>query len=39
MLTLLCCAVLVRLLEEAGICTIPGSGFGQAAGSNHFRTT
>jgi aspartate/methionine/tyrosine aminotransferase len=29
----------LQLLEEAGICTIPGSGFGQAAGSNHFRTT
>ncbi|KAF8057870.1 GGAT1 [Scenedesmus sp. PABB004] len=29
----------LRLLEQAGICTIPGSGFGQAAGSQHFRTT
>lgn len=29
----------LRLLEEAGICTIPGSGFGQAAGTQHFRTT
>ncbi len=29
----------LALLEEAGICTIPGSGFGQAAGSHHFRTT
>lgn len=29
----------LRLLEEAGICTIPGSGFGQSAGTHHFRTT
>uniref|UniRef100_A0A383W5D9 alanine transaminase n=1 Tax=Tetradesmus obliquus TaxID=3088 RepID=A0A383W5D9_TETOB len=29
----------LAMLEEAGICTIPGSGFGQAAGSQHFRTT
>jgi alanine transaminase len=29
----------LAMLEEAGICTIPGSGFGQSAGSQHFRTT
>lgn len=27
----------LRLLEEAGICTVPGSGFGQSAGTQHFR--
>ncbi|KAK0064272.1 alanine aminotransferase 2 [Biomphalaria pfeifferi] len=27
------------LLEETGICTVPGSGFRQAPGSFHFRTT
>merc|ERR1719384_1712689 len=27
------------LLEETGICVIPGSGFGQQAGTFHFRTT
>ncbi|XP_049874247.1 alanine aminotransferase 1-like [Pectinophora gossypiella] len=29
----------LRLLEATGICVVPGSGFGQAAGSFHFRTT
>eukprot|EP00775_Hariotina_reticulata_P003552 gene3552-3821_t len=29
----------LRLLNEAHICTIPGSGFGQAMGTHHFRTT
>ncbi|KAF6250547.1 alanine aminotransferase 2-like protein [Scenedesmus sp. NREL 46B-D3] len=29
----------LAMLDEAGICTIPGSGFGQSAGSHHFRTT
>jgi len=28
-----------QLLEATGICVIPGSGFGQAAGTFHFRTT
>ncbi|AMD18919.1 HBR018Cp [Eremothecium sinecaudum] len=28
-----------RLLERTGICTVPGSGFGQAAGTYHLRTT
>ncbi|CAB3222031.1 unnamed protein product [Arctia plantaginis] len=28
-----------RLLEETGICIIPGSGFGQKPGTWHFRTT
>lgn len=27
------------LLEEAGICVVPGSGFGQRPGTFHFRTT
>uniref|UniRef100_A0A0B7AXA4 alanine transaminase n=1 Tax=Arion vulgaris TaxID=1028688 RepID=A0A0B7AXA4_9EUPU len=27
------------LLEETGICVVPGSGFGQKAGTWHFRTT
>jgi len=27
------------LLEETGICVVPGSGFGQDAGTAHFRTT
>ena len=27
------------LLEETGICVIPGSGFGQLPGTFHFRTT
>ena len=29
----------LRLLEETGICVVPGSGFGQAPGTFHFRTT
>jgi glutamate--glyoxylate aminotransferase len=29
----------LRLLEETGISTVPGSGFGQAAGTLHLRTT
>ena len=29
----------LRLLEETGICVVPGSGFGQAPGTMHFRTT
>ena len=29
----------MRLLDATGICIVPGSGFGQAAGSWHFRTT
>lgn len=28
-----------RLLDATGICVVPGSGFGQAAGTWHFRTT
>ena len=28
-----------RMLEEAGVCVIPGSGFGQKQGTYHFRTT
>lgn len=28
-----------ELLEETGICVVPGSGFGQQAGTFHFRTT
>lgn len=28
-----------RLLEETGICIIPGTGFGQIPGTYHFRTT
>ncbi|KAL0871556.1 hypothetical protein ABMA27_004091 [Loxostege sticticalis] len=28
-----------KLLEETGICIIPGSGFGQRPGTYHFRTT
>ena len=27
------------LLEETGICVVPGSGFGQMPGTLHFRTT
>lgn len=30
---------LMALLEEAGICVVPGSGFGQKQGTYHFRTT
>jgi alanine transaminase len=29
----------LALLEETGICVIPGSGFGQLPGTLHFRTT
>ena len=29
----------LRLLEETGICVVPGSGFGQMPGTLHFRTT
>lgn len=29
----------LRLLESTGICVVPGSGFGQAPGTFHFRTT
>jgi aspartate/methionine/tyrosine aminotransferase len=29
----------MALLEETGICVVPGSGFGQRAGTLHFRTT
>ena len=27
------------MLEEAGVCVVPGSGFGQKPGTYHFRTT
>ena len=29
----------LSLLEETGICVVPGSGFGQMPGTHHFRTT
>ncbi|XP_072947608.1 alanine aminotransferase 2-like [Epargyreus clarus] len=29
----------LRLLEETGVCVVPGSGFGQRPGTFHFRTT
>lgn len=29
----------MELLEQTGVCVIPGSGFGQQAGTFHFRTT
>ena len=29
----------LALLEETGICVVPGSGFGQEPGTLHFRTT
>jgi alanine transaminase len=29
----------LSLLEETGICTVPGSGFGQVEGTFHFRIT
>lgn len=32
-------AYCMSLLEETGICVVPGSGFGQAPGTLHFRTT
>ena len=28
-----------ELLDTTGICTVPGSGFGQEEGTYHFRTT
>lgn len=32
-------AYCMQLLEETGICVVPGSGFGQLPGTLHFRTT
>jgi alanine transaminase len=32
-------AYCMALLEETGICVVPGSGFGQEPGTLHFRTT
>jgi aspartate/methionine/tyrosine aminotransferase len=32
-------AYCLALLEETGICVVPGSGFGQEPGTMHFRTT
>jgi aspartate/methionine/tyrosine aminotransferase len=32
-------AYCLRLLEETGICVVPGTGFGQAPGTWHLRTT
>jgi len=32
-------AYCLALLEETGICVVPGSGFGQLPGTTHFRTT
>jgi len=32
-------AYCMALLEEEGICVVPGSGFGQVPGTAHFRTT
>jgi alanine transaminase len=29
----------MQLLDNTGICVVPGSGFGQADGTFHFRTT
>nr|AIT69943.1 alanine transaminase [Symphyocladia latiuscula] len=29
----------MQMLEQTGICTVPGSGFGQKEGTYHFRTT
>ena len=29
----------LKLLEETGICVVPGSGFGQEEGTFHFRMT
>jgi alanine transaminase len=29
----------ISLLENQGICDVPGSGFGQVDGTYHFRTT
>lgn len=28
----------LKLLEETGICVVPGSGFGQRQGTYHFRS-
>jgi aspartate/methionine/tyrosine aminotransferase len=33
------CDYCMSLLEETGICVVPGSGFGQMPGTLHFRTT
>ena len=33
------CEYCMKLLEETGICVVPGSGFGQMPGTLHFRTT
>ena len=29
----------LRMLDATGVCTVPGSGFGQRPGEYHFRTT
>lgn len=29
----------IQLLEETGVCVVPGTGFGQKDGTYHFRTT
>lgn len=29
----------LRLLDATGVCIVPGSGFGQKEGTQHFRTT
>ena len=29
----------LRMLDATGVCTVPGSGFGQREGTYHFRTT
>lgn len=29
----------LRMLDATGVCTVPGSGFGQKEGTYHFRTT
>jgi alanine transaminase len=29
----------IQLLDETGVCVVPGSGFGQKDGTYHFRTT
>jgi alanine transaminase len=29
----------LKMLDATGVCTVPGSGFGQKDGSLHFRTT
>ena len=29
----------LRLLDATGVCVVPGSGFGQKEGSQHYRTT